>query len=64
MRPYVAGRYDFRLSRTEEGRRISGLTFPIQWATGNQHIVQLSAAKRWLDPDRPASSPAAPAPLS
>ncbi|HZP14955.1 MAG TPA: nuclear transport factor 2 family protein [Nocardioides sp.] len=40
----VAGRYDYRFERTPPGWRISGLTLTVQWATGNQHIMQLAAS--------------------
>ena len=40
----VGGRHDYQLKRTADGWRISGLTFTIQWATGNMHIVTLAAA--------------------
>ena len=39
----VAGRHDYRLKRTAEGWRIAGLTFTLQWATGNEHILTLAA---------------------
>jgi hypothetical protein len=35
----VAGRYDFGLTRTSAGWRISALKLTVQWATGNQHIM-------------------------
>ena len=40
----VGGRHDYQLKRTADGWRIAGLTFTIQWATGNMHIVTLAAA--------------------
>lgn len=40
----VGGRHDYRLERTPDGWRIAGLTFTVQWATGNMHIVTLAAA--------------------
>jgi hypothetical protein len=40
----VGGRHDYQLTRTADGWRIAGLTFTIQWATGNMHIVTLAAA--------------------
>jgi hypothetical protein len=40
----VGGRHDYQLKRTPDGWRIAGLTFTIQWATGNMHIVTLAAA--------------------
>ena len=42
----VAGRHDYRLKRTADGWRISGLTFTVQWADGNQQILTLAAAGR------------------
>ena len=41
----VGGRHDYELKRTLDGWRIAGLTFTIQWATGNQNIVALAMAK-------------------
>ena len=40
----VGGRHDYQLSRTADGWKIAGLTFTIQWATGNMNIVNLAAA--------------------
>ncbi len=40
----VGGRHDYQLKRTPDGWRISGLTFTIQWATGNEHIAGLAMA--------------------
>jgi SnoaL-like domain len=40
----VGGRHDYQLTRTPDGWRIAGITFTIQWATGNQNIVALSIA--------------------
>ena len=40
----VGGRHDYRLERTPSGWKISGLTFTIQWATGNMNIVNLAVA--------------------
>jgi hypothetical protein len=40
----VGGRHDYQLTRTSDGWRIAGITFTIQWATGNQNIVALSIA--------------------
>jgi hypothetical protein len=40
----VGGRHDYQLRRTPDGWRISGLTFTLQWATGNMHIVELAMA--------------------
>jgi hypothetical protein len=41
----AAGRHDYQLKRTADGWRIAGLTFTIQWASGNEHILTLAAAK-------------------
>jgi ketosteroid isomerase-like protein len=35
----VGGRYDYRLKRTPDGWRIAGLTFTVQWATGNESVI-------------------------
>jgi hypothetical protein len=40
----VDGRHDYQLKRTADGWKIAGLTFIIQWATGNMNIVALAAA--------------------
>jgi 3-phenylpropionate/cinnamic acid dioxygenase small subunit len=40
----VGGRHDYQLTRTADGWRIAGLTFTIQWATGNMNIVALASA--------------------
>ena len=40
----VGGRHDYQLERTADGWKIAGLTFTVQWATGNMHIVTLAAA--------------------
>jgi hypothetical protein len=40
----VGGRHDYQLTRTADGWRIAGITFTIQWGTGNQNIVALSIA--------------------
>jgi hypothetical protein len=40
----VGGRHDYQLTRTPDGWRIAGLTFTLQWATGNMNIVALSTA--------------------
>jgi hypothetical protein len=40
----VGGRHDYQLTRTSDGWRIAGITFTIQWATGNQNIVALAVA--------------------
>jgi hypothetical protein len=41
----VAGRYDFALHRSSGAWRIAGLTLTVQWATGNQQIMQLAASQ-------------------
>jgi SnoaL-like domain len=41
----VGGRHVYQAARTPDGWRISGIIFTIQWATGNQGIVELSIAK-------------------
>ena len=40
----VGGRHDYQLKRTPGGWRIAGLTFTLQWATGNMNVVNLSMA--------------------
>ena len=40
----VGGRHDYQLTRTRDGWRIAGLTFPLQWATGNMNILNLAMA--------------------
>ena len=40
----VGGRHDYQLQRTADGWKISGLTFNLQWATGNMNIVNLAVA--------------------
>ena len=40
----VGGRHDYQLTRTPDGWRIAGLTFTLQWATGNMNIVALATA--------------------
>lgn len=45
----VGGRHDYQLTRTSDGWRIAGITFTIQWATGNQNIVALSIAAGGTD---------------
>ncbi len=40
----VGGRHDYQLERTPDGWRIAGLTFNLQWATGNMNIVNLAVA--------------------
>jgi ketosteroid isomerase-like protein len=39
----VGGRHDYQLARSADGWRIAGLTFTIQWGSGNQYIVALAA---------------------
>jgi SnoaL-like domain len=45
----VGGRHDYQLTRTSDGWRIAGITFTIQWATGNQNIVALAVAAGGTD---------------
>jgi hypothetical protein len=40
----VGGRHDYQLKRTAEGWKIAGLTFTIQWATGNMNVLNLAMA--------------------
>ena len=40
----VGGRHVYQLKRTEGGWRISGLTFTLQWATGNMNVLTLAMA--------------------
>jgi hypothetical protein len=40
----VGGRHDYQLERTANGWQIAGLTFTIQWSTGNMNIVNLAVA--------------------
>jgi hypothetical protein len=40
----VGGRHDYQLKRTAGGWRIAGLTFTLQWATGNMNVLNLSMA--------------------
>ncbi len=40
----VGGRHDYQLQRTADGWKISGLTFNLQWSTGNMNIVNLAVA--------------------
>jgi hypothetical protein len=40
----VGGRHDYQLKRTVDGWRIAGITFTLQWASGNEHILILAAA--------------------
>ena len=40
----VGGRHIYQLKRTPDGWRISGLTFNLQWATGNMNVLTLSMA--------------------
>jgi hypothetical protein len=40
----VGGRHDYQLKRTPGGWRIAGLTFTLEWATGNMNVLTLSMA--------------------
>jgi hypothetical protein len=40
----VGGRHDYKLKRTPGGWRIAGLTFTLEWATGNMNVLNLSMA--------------------
>jgi ketosteroid isomerase-like protein len=40
----VGGRHEYQLKRTADGWRIAGLTFTLQWATGNMNVLNLSMA--------------------
>ena len=40
----VAGRHDYQLKRSTDGWRIAGMTFTLQWATGNMNVLNLSMA--------------------
>ena len=40
----VGGHHIYQLKRTPDGWRISGLTFNLQWATGNMNVLTLSMA--------------------
>jgi hypothetical protein len=40
----VGGRHDYQLTRTPDGWRIAGLTFTLQWATGNMNVLNLAMA--------------------
>ena len=40
----VGGRHDYQLERTPGGWQIAGLTFTLQWATGNMNVVNLAMA--------------------
>jgi hypothetical protein len=40
----VGGRHVYQLKRTQGGWRISGLTFTLQWATGNMNVLTLAMA--------------------
>jgi hypothetical protein len=40
----VGGRHVHQLKRTPGGWRSSGLTFTLQWATGNMNVLELSMA--------------------
>ena len=39
----VAGQYDYRLTRTENGWRINAATFHPAWGWGNQHVMTTAA---------------------
>jgi hypothetical protein len=41
----VGGRYDIGLRHGPGGWQISGLTLTLQWATGNQHVMTIAAAR-------------------
>lgn len=40
----VGGRHLYQLKRTPDGWRIAGLTFTLQWATGNMNVLTLAMA--------------------
>ena len=40
----VGGRHLYQLKRTSDGWRIAGLTFTLQWATGNMNVLTLAMA--------------------
>jgi hypothetical protein len=40
----VGGRHLYQLKRTPGGWRIAGLTFTLQWATGNMNVLTLAMA--------------------
>ena len=40
----VGGRHDYQLTRTPGSWRIAGLTFTLQWATGNMNVLTLAMA--------------------
>jgi ketosteroid isomerase-like protein len=40
----VGGRHLYQLKRTSDGWRIAGITFTLQWATGNMNVLTLSMA--------------------
>ena len=40
----VGGRHVYQLTRTPDGWRIAGLTFTLQWATGNMNVLTLAMA--------------------
>ena len=40
----VGGRHDYQLTRTPGGWRIAGLTFTLQWASGNMNVLTLAMA--------------------
>jgi hypothetical protein len=41
----VGGRHDYEFTRTTDGWRIAKITFTVQWATGNQYVLTLAAAR-------------------
>jgi hypothetical protein len=49
----VGGRHDYQLKRTPDGWKIAGLTFTVQWATGNMNIIALAAARSAASPAQP-----------
>jgi len=38
----VGARHDYKFKRTPDGWRIAAVTFTLQWATGNMHILTLA----------------------
>lgn len=40
----VGGNHEYQLTKTSQGWRISGITFNIQWASGNQNVLALAMA--------------------
>ncbi len=41
----LGGHYHYRLRRTTDGWRITAVAMTTDWATGNQHIMTLAAAR-------------------